>query len=166
MAGIHTLIETERKVSILTKEMKIDYKAMAVISNLFRSASAVKNHLERSVLAKHGLSWTGFVVMWVVWIWDSMETREIAAEVGTSKATLTGVMKTLEKNGLIIRQQSKVDRRLVIVSLTGKGKKLMLNLFPEFNEQEVFLTSSLKSGELKPTSDSLRIITKTARGKN
>lgn len=151
--------ETERQVSTLLRGMNIDFKAMAVISNLFRAASAVRKHLEREVLAKYGLSWTGFVVLWVVWVWEQVETREIADEVGTSKATLTGVLKTLERDGLVIKQQSKEDRRLVLVTLTVNGKKLMKKIFPEFNKEEVYLASSLKPSARKGTADALRNIT-------
>jgi len=73
MAGIHTLSETERQVSSLLKDLPIDFDSMAVVSNLFRAANAVKNHLERSVLAPHDLSWTGFVVLWVVWIGNQLK---------------------------------------------------------------------------------------------
>ena len=95
MAGAHTLAETERQVTDRLAGMAIDFTAMAVASNLFRAATAVRNHLERSVLAPHGLSWTAFVVLWVVWIWEPIETSQIAEEGGFSKATLTGVLCTL-----------------------------------------------------------------------
>ena len=83
MTAAHTLDETERQVLTLLQGMSIDFKAMGVVSNLFRAANSARNHLEREVLKKHGLSWTGFVVLWVVWVWDSIETSEIAEEVGT-----------------------------------------------------------------------------------
>ena len=96
-------------------------------------------------------------------MWDSIETREIAEEVGTSKATLSGVLKTLERDGLIIKKQSKIDRRLVLVSMTKDGKKMMKNIFPKFNRQEVLLTSSLKSSAKDSTADALRGITLKAQ---
>ncbi|MCY7324603.1 MAG: MarR family transcriptional regulator, partial [Microbacteriaceae bacterium] len=65
MAGPFTLAETERQVHDRLGGLPLDYSAMAVASNLFRAANAVRNHLERSVLAQHNLSWTGFVVLWV-----------------------------------------------------------------------------------------------------
>lgn len=159
MAGIHTLSETERQVSSLLKDLPIDFDSMAVVSNLFRAANAVKNHLERSVLAPHDLSWTGFVVLWVVWIWQPIETRQIAVEVGTSKASITGVLKTLESRRLLIRKQSKTDQRLVLVTLTKSGEKLMQELFPEFNQEESTITSVLTKSEIKATATSLRKIT-------
>ncbi|MGA1247508.1 MAG: MarR family winged helix-turn-helix transcriptional regulator [Candidatus Nanopelagicales bacterium] len=159
MAGIHTLSETERQVSSLLKNLPIDFDSMAVVSNLFRAANAVKNHLERTVLAPHDLSWTGFVVLWVVWIWQPIETRQIAAEVGTSKASITGVLKTLEGRKLLIRKQSKTDQRLVEVTLTKAGEKLMQTLFPEFNQEEQTITCVLTKSEIKATAASLRKIT-------
>ena len=159
MAGAHTLRETERHVDERLAGMDIDFQAMAVTSNLFRAASAVRNHLERSVLAAHDLSWSAFVVLWVVWIWQNIETREIAAEAGFSKATLTGVLNTLEKRGLSTRRRSKDDGRLVIVSMTSKGRKLMEQLFPLFNLQEQFVASALAGKSRPEVADGLRSIT-------
>ena len=161
MAGVHTLAETERQVnSKLASNRVIDFAAMAVTSNLFRAATAVRNHLERSVLAKHDLSWTAFVVLWVTWIWEPIETRQIAEEGGFSKATLTGVLTTLENRGYLKRNKSKDDGRLVIVSLTAKGRALMEKLFPEFNEQEKFVVETLDAASKKQTADHLRELTR------
>jgi len=159
MAGAHTLRETERHIDERLAGMDIDFQAMAVTSNLFRAASAVRNHLERSVLAAHDLSWSAFVVLWVVWIWQNIETREIAAEAGFSKATLTGVLNTLEKRGLSSRKRSKDDGRLVIVSMTSKGRKLMEQLFPLFNLQEQFVASALSAKTQPTVAEGLRSIT-------
>lgn len=158
MAGPHTLEETERQVSTLLSDLPIDFESMTLISNLFRAGNAVKNHLERSVLAKYELSWTAFVVLWVIWIWEPIETRDIAAEVGTSKPTLTGVLKTLEKKGWIIKSQSKTDKRLVIVTLTKAGKKIMRQLFPEFNKEEIYLAKVTNPKSRTQTANSLRAI--------
>ena len=94
MAGAHTLAETERRVNERLEHQSLDFSSMAVTSNLFRAATAVRNYLERTVLAKEELSWTAFVVLWVVWIWEPIETRQIADEGGFSKATLTCLLYT------------------------------------------------------------------------
>ena len=141
MAGSHTLAETESQVNSRLSHMTIDFEAMAVTSNLFRAASAVRNHFERNVLAESGLSWTAFVVLWVTWIWEPVETRVVALESGISKATLTGVLSTLEKFGYAVRTRSPEDGRRVLVTLTETGRNLMTDLFPAFNLQEVDLVS-------------------------
>jgi DNA-binding MarR family transcriptional regulator len=158
VAGVHTLAETERQITEKLGDLTIDFRAMAVASNLFRAATAVRNHFERNVLAKHDLSWTAFVVLWVVWIWEPIETRQIAEEGGFSKATLTGVLTTLESRGLLLRRKSDSDGRLVLVDLTDTGRHLMKGLFPEFNAGEVAITSSLDLDQKDQLADMLRSI--------
>ncbi len=162
MAGSHTLAETERQVSERLAHMTLNFDAMAVSSNLFRAATAVRNHLERTVLAEADLSWTAFVVLWVTWIWEPIETRQIAEEGGFSKATLTGVLSTLESRGLVIRKKSKDDGRLVLVELTTRGRKLMDKLFPAFNKQETAIINSIAPAKQVLLADQLRVITNFA----
>ncbi len=159
MAGAHTLTETERQVSERLSHMTLDFQAMAVTSNLFRAATAIRNHLERTVLAQHDLSWTAFVVLWVSWIWEPIETRQIAEEGGFSKATLTGVLSTLEGRGLVTRAKSETDGRLVLVTLTNKGRKMMDTLFPEFNANEKEVAGVVPLDKQKDLADLLRAIT-------
>lgn len=159
MAGAHTLAETERQVTDRLAGKTIDFQAMAVVSNLFRSATAVRNHLERTVLAKNDLSWTAFVVLWVSWIWEPIETRQIADEGGFSKATLTGVLRTLEGRSLLTRTKSKDDGRLVLVKLTTKGRRMMEELFPNFNEQEKLIASAVSAKNQPVVAEALRAIT-------
>ena len=101
MAGQRTLTETERAVAERLAPFEIDTAAMAAVSNVYRAASALRGHFERTALAPHDLTWTGWVVLWVVWIWDDVEARHVAAEAGISKGTLTGVASTLENRGLL-----------------------------------------------------------------
>lgn len=156
MAGQHTLTETESEVASRLGGLKLDFEAMAVTSNLFRAANAVRNHLERTVLAKSDLTWTAFVVLWVVWIWEPIETRDIAAEGGFSKATLSGVLATLEGRDLVTRERSMADGRLVLVSLTPGGRRLMKKLFPEFNKEERTITRHITTGDLPQAAQILR----------
>jgi DNA-binding MarR family transcriptional regulator len=153
-----TLAETERAVSERLHGMSLDMPAMAAVQNIYRAAGAIRNHLERSVLAEHGLTWTGWVVLWVVWIWEEIEARHVAAEAGISKGTLTGVLTTLEGRGLLVRSTHPEDARRVLVTLTDRGHHLMGELFPEFNAQEVLVTAPLESQERMRLADMLRSI--------
>lgn len=158
MAGPHTLAETEKAVESRLAEMSLDFEAMAVVSNLFRAANAVRNHLERTVLQPHNLTWTAFVVLWVTWIWEEVETRVIAEEGGFSKATLSGVLTTLEGRDLVVRERSSTDGRLVLVRLTPSGRRLMKRLFPEFNAQEQVVVSAIPREQLGSAAETLRML--------
>ena len=158
MTGHHTLAETERAVANRIGDMPIDLHAMVAVSNIYRAANAIRNHLEHSVLKSADLTWTGFVVLWVIWIWDGMETRHVAQEAGISKGTLTGVVKTLIARGLVVRTIHPDDGRLVLLSLSPKGARLMNQLFPAFNAEEGFVVTGLDAADVGDLADRLRHI--------
>ncbi len=158
MPDRHTLAETERAMSLHLQSLPLNFEASAAVSSLYRAANAVRVHLTNTVLRQHGLTWTGFVVLWVVWIWDGMETRRAAESAAISKATLTGVVKTLEARGLLTRRVSGTDRRLVILELSDAGTKLMTTLYPVFNAAEAEVVASLSGQNLTVMTDSLRQI--------
>jgi len=156
VSGARTLHQTEEAVSGKLGDLEFDVDAMTAISNLYRVASTVRNHLEQSVLKDADLTWTAFVVLWVVWIWESMETRHVAAEVGITKGTLTGVVQTLESRGLVVREIPATDRRRAFLSLTDKGEVLMAELFPAFNREEQFVVGGLSERRVKELGSTLR----------
>jgi MarR family transcriptional regulator, organic hydroperoxide resistance regulator len=153
-----TLSATEAAVNERLAAMPLDMPAMAAVSNLYRAAGAIRNHFEHTVLAPYNLTWTGWVVLWVVWIWEEIETRHVAAEAGISKGTLTGVAGTLEKRGLIQRRAHPEDARRVLMILTPAGTKLMAELFPQFNCEEAHVVAPLSGDEKQVLAAALRKI--------
>lgn len=162
MPDQHTLEETERATRETVGHLPLDFPAMHAVSSLYRAANAARGHLTNTVLRPHGLTWTGFLVLWLLWIWDCMETRTVAESVGISKATLTGVMTTLVSRGLVERRTSEADRRLVELRLTPQGRELMSELFPAFNAAEAELVAGIPSGDLTVLTSTLRRIVRTA----
>lgn len=138
--------------------LELDFEAAHAVSSIYRAANAVRAHVTNEVLRPSGITWTGFVVLWVVWIWDGMETRHAADSAAISKATLTGVVKTLEARGWIEKRGREDDRRLVELHLTPSGKDLMEDLYPKFNAIETRVVSGLSSKRQKDMTASLRAI--------
>lgn len=158
MTGSHTLRATEDAVKERLAGMDLDNSAMWAVSNIYRATTAIRNHLEQTVLRDTGLTWTGFVVMWVVWIWDDIETAHAAKEAGISKGTLTGVVKTLESYRYVQRTRHETDGRRVVLSLSRSGRKLMEGLFPAFNKQEAYVVRGLSDKQRADLANSLRTI--------
>ncbi len=156
--GERTLEATEQAVAERLAGLPIDMNAMAAVSNIYRAANEVRNYLERTVLAPHDLTWTGWVVLWVVWIWGEIESRHVAAEAGISKGTLTGVAGTLMSRGLIERRVHPDDARRVLLSLSPAGAELMQSLFPQFNQQESRVTSQLAEPDVLHLARLLRVV--------
>jgi DNA-binding MarR family transcriptional regulator len=156
MDGRARLAETEQAVRARVGGLPVDTEAADALSNLYRAAHAVRNHLTQTVLRPYDLTWTGFVVLWVAWIWDGLETRQVAEHVGISKATLTGVMTTLETRGWVERRTDDKDRRRVRLFLTEKGEALMQELYPRFNEEETRVVAALTPRRLAAMTAGLR----------
>ena len=158
MTDQHTLVETERAMQSHVASLELDFEAAHAVSSIYRAANAVRTHVTNEVLRPSGITWTGFVVLWVVWIWDGMETRHAAESAAISKATLTGVVKTLEARGWIEKRGREDDRRLVELYLTPSGKELMTELYPKFNAIETRVVAGLSSKRQKDMTTSLRAI--------
>ncbi|MER7847373.1 MarR family transcriptional regulator [Kitasatospora sp. NPDC096077] len=158
MPGQRSITEAEKLVQAKLGGVPIQHEQMAMVANIHRAASAVRQYFENSVLRGSDLTWTAFVVLWVIWIWGEAETRHVAEEAGISKGTLTGVSRTLQSRGLVRRADHPTDGRLVLLSLTEEGESLMRRLFPEFNAEEAFVAAPLSTEECRSTADALRRI--------
>ena len=124
-----------------------DFYAHRAIVNIYRAAITVRNRLEQELLSRWRLTWGGFTCLWVLWIWGEMESRRLAHECGVAKGTLTGLVTTLEKRGLVSRRRLSGDRRRVAVSLTPEGLAVVEELYPHFNACERALTAELGTEE-------------------
>ena len=156
----HTLEETERLTAARLANLDVDRVAGQTLLSVFRTANASRSYLTSTVLRPADLTWTGFLVLWVLWIWLRMETREVAGAVGVTKATLTGVTDTLVGKQLVVRIPSATDRRLVELELTEKGVLLMNRLYPEFNQAEAHLLRGLSSEDMHQLTELLRKVVK------
>ncbi|BFO19110.1 hypothetical protein SHKM778_54980 [Streptomyces sp. KM77-8] len=154
--GQRSITEAEKLAEAKLGGIPVRREQMAAVANIYRAASTVRHHLENSVLRGSDLTWTAFVVLWVVWVWGESETRHVAEEAGISKGTLTGVSRTLESRGLLSRSAHPTDGRLVLLRLTEEGEEFMRQVFPAFNEEEAFVTSRLSDEECRGLADGLR----------
>lgn len=157
------LIEAERDVQarLVGLGVEIDVASLAAVSNVFRAATVIRNHMERVVLAPTDLSFTAFTVLWVLWIWGEQEARHVAAESGISRGTLTGVISTLEARGLVQRRPHPDDRRSVLMSATPAGEALMVDVYPRFNAEEAKVSAGLTGEQRQALADALRTVLRT-----
>jgi DNA-binding MarR family transcriptional regulator len=158
-------LPAERRVLERLGHLPLDFRAMGVVSNLFRASTAIRRHMEATILAPDKLSWTSFVALWVLWVWGEMESRDLAAAIGISRPTSTGVVTTLERRGWVERRRSAEDGRMVRVALTPAGERKIADLFPRFNEQERAVTSRLAPEEQEAIAVMLRRMLRSVDGR-
>jgi DNA-binding MarR family transcriptional regulator len=152
------LLPAERKVLDELGHLPLDFRAMWAISNVFRSSTALRRHLESTVLSPDRLSWTAFTALWVLWIWGEMEARDFAAAVGISRPTATGVITTLHGRRLVRRRRASADGRVVLLSLTPSGRRKIEDLFPRFNAEEARVASTLSDEDQDRLATMLRLL--------
>ena len=156
------LLAAERDVQERLRGRALDMESMDAVSNIYRAASAVRLRAERDVLSEYGLSWGGFTILWVLWVWRAMETAHLAEECGLAKGTLTGMLKTLERRDLVVRERVEADLRRVRVDITPAGLALIEEVVPRFNRFEGAATSSLAPAEKRELARLLRIVIQDA----
>jgi len=161
-ASEEELLSAERDVQARLGDRPLDFLSLDAISNIYRAAAAVRRSAESRLLGHHGLSFGGFTILWVLWVWGDMTTAKLAHECGVAKGTLTGMLGTLEKRGLVERAKLAMDRRLVTVQLTDAGTELIDELFPNFNKFETEMASRLSASEKIELARLLRLVTTVA----
>jgi len=157
------LVPEEADVLERVADLPVDLAAMAVVANILRAAQASRTRLERTVLREEGLSWAGFAMLFNLWVWGAMETRQLAVSMGCARATISGVADTLQGRGLVERHGDERDRRLVRVELTAAGRTRIESVFPRFNTGEAQLVQGLSDDEKATLAHLLRRVVVTAK---
>jgi DNA-binding MarR family transcriptional regulator len=158
------LLIAERDIKDRLGDRPLDFASLQAISNIYRAAAAVRRRAEKGVLAEHDLSWGGFTILWVLWVWGEMETAQLASECDLAKGTLTGMVTTLEKQSLVARRRVASDRRRVTVDLTPRGLETIEDLFPRFNDFEGTMTAGLDDTDKEALARLLRAVITNADG--
>ena len=103
--------------------------ALVTYIRLLRATNAARTHASRQ-LEGTGLTLTQFAVLEALYHLGPLSLSDIAQKILTTGGNLTMVVGNLEKQGLANRQKSPQDGRVLIVSLTPKGKALIRRIFP------------------------------------
>lgn len=106
-----------------------------------------------SHLARHGLSMGRFIVLIRLFSVEEVDAgrgltpAELAESSSVSRATMTGLLDTLERDGFISRQDHPEDRRMYTVHLTPKARELLEGMLPDHYRRIARLMSPLSEAE-------------------
>jgi DNA-binding MarR family transcriptional regulator len=121
------LDEAQRSGQSQTANMRICFEILALASAIDRACA--------SRLAPHRLSEGKFVLLFLLRdLPEGLAPYELAQRAGVTRATITGLLDGLERDGFLARYGNKEDRRKLSVRLTTKGQALALNLFNEHSQ--------------------------------
>ena len=108
--------------------MDYDYREAMKLSNqlcfpLYAAARSVIS-LYTPLLKPLGLTYTQYLVFLVLWEKDGLPVGEICGKLMLDSGTLSPLLKKMEQAGYIERRRGSEDDRVVLITLTEKGKKL------------------------------------------
>ncbi len=142
----------------------LDPSAAEAFLHLLRTGDEAFRVVEAN-LADHELTQGRFGVLMALWgscnqAGDSeapLSPAELADRTGVTRATITGLVDTLERDGLVTRTPDPDDRRMLAVGLTPKGEKLLKKVLPPHFRQMARLMEPLAENERKTL---VRLLTK------
>lgn len=108
--------------------MKYDYHESMKLSNQFcfpiYAAARYIIQLYTPILKPLGLTYTQYLVFLVLWEKDGVSVGDICEKLKLDNGTVSPVLKKLESQEYIFRKRCENDDRVVIITLSEKGKLL------------------------------------------
>jgi len=135
--------------------------ALGTYLRLLRAANAAHTHASRQ-LEGTGLTLTQFAVLEALYHLGPLSLSDIAQKILTTGGNLTMVVGNLEKQGHANRQKSPQDGRVLIVSLTPRGKALIRRIFPAHAAAITEFMSALTPAQQKQFGELCRQLGKEA----
>ncbi|ADO74482.1 MarR family winged helix-turn-helix transcriptional regulator [Stigmatella aurantiaca] len=153
---IHNYLSTdtpryERLRRLAKRFPELDVSAITTCLSMLRLAQELTEGYDAH-FSRHGLSQGRFVIL--IHLLDAEDAHkdgwtpaELAEHAGVSRATMTGLMDTLEKDGLISRENHPSDRRMYTVRLTPKAHAFLQGMLPDHYRRISALMSPLSETE-------------------
>lgn len=117
----------DRKYLALLEAASADQQELRMLRTCF-SVLALASAIDRDCarrLQVHGLSEGRFVILVVLLTaGEALAPHALAERIGVNRATMTGLLDGLQRDGLIARRRDRRDRRSVKISPTPAGQDL------------------------------------------
>lgn len=93
------------------------------------AASRAITKIYRPFLDHLGITYPQYLVMLVLWERNAISLKELGNILYLDSGTLTPLLKRLEGMGLIKRERSREDERVLCISITDKGQEMKQKAF-------------------------------------
>lgn len=151
-------------ISATAKEIpSVDPLAMRAVLTLHRAAGMIAYDLESTVHRPRGWSWPGFRVLFVIWLAGPLEAKKVAELSGMSRAAVSALVSTLERDGLVTKDRDPRDGRALQLRLTPAGQDAITDAFQAHNARERQWTGALSEDEQRTLIHLLQKVTAGSR---
>jgi DNA-binding MarR family transcriptional regulator len=128
----------------------LDIPSVEACLTFLQATADVQGALEAH-FSRYGLSMGKFTLL--MQLYQAGDTgltpSDCATRAGVTRATITGLLDGLERDGLLMRQSHLGDRRMLSVHLTTKGQQLLANMLPDHFCRTTGLMTHLSNAEKK-----------------
>ena len=113
--------------------------------------------LTKGMASAFGLTGPQLTVVKLLETFDNLSLSSLSERIRAQNSTVTGIIDRMEREGLVRRERSTTDRRVVHIRLSDKGQKLARQI--QVEPMEIFreAVASLTQADLR---DLLRIMNK------
>lgn len=127
-----------------------DISAISDFVNFLRASSDISTALDK-LLAKHDLLQGRWWVLVLLMRQDNLTSTptDLAEKAGVTKATMTGFIDGLVREGLVTRITDDVDRRKLLIKLTDIGQQKLDMVLPDYYKKVSALMSLLDADQRK-----------------
>jgi DNA-binding MarR family transcriptional regulator len=127
---------------------EMDVTAVQTFLNLLRVASDVIENLD-ACLARHDLLQGRWWVLILLMREQNLTASPsvLAEKAGVTRATMTGLLDSLERTGLIERIPHDEDRRMLNVRLTEKGQQRLDEVMPDYYSRVSLVMKELSEND-------------------
>jgi DNA-binding MarR family transcriptional regulator len=101
------------------------------LSYLLYQTEQHRRAMATDLLARHGLTFAKWVAMISLRRFGDLSMTRLAKLSATDRTTLTRSIDSLIADGLVQRETSSADRRIVVIRLTDNGRALLANIRAE-----------------------------------
>jgi len=116
--------------------------------------------LQRGTISDADLTPAQYSVLSLLWERDGRQFNELASACCCSPSTITGIVDTMERNGLVARVPNPEDRRSLLARLTGRGRALQ-KATPSLDQIFESCCEGIQPDELRQLSELLRKLNDT-----
>lgn len=113
--------------------------------------------LTKGMARELGLTGPQLTVIKLLEGFGDLSLSSLSERISAQNSTVTGIIDRMEREGLVRRERSKTDRRVVYIRLSDAGSKLAKKITVEPME---ILRSTLATLDERDAKDLLRILTK------
>ena len=119
------------------------------IAHLIKDATRALVRSLQNELKKHGVPFSQWAILRVLWTQDGLSQRELSSMAGTMESTTANVLRQMENKGYILRRHLGKNKRKRHVFLTLKGRKLEKKLVPLAEEVNKKARKNIAQEEIK-----------------